>query len=162
MEPPTDANLRLAILRLQRAITALEETRMPVLAAIQGGCVGGGVDLITAADCRYATADAWFSIHEINIGITADLGTLQRLPGLIPEGVAREYAYTGRRLGARRCKPCLDLDALPRPARCAAGPLRSRRRARRLRSAGPPADASRKAVTRGKGPASPPATPAPP
>jgi enoyl-CoA hydratase len=58
--------------------------------------------MVTAADCRYATADAWFSIHEINIGMTADVGTLQRLPKLIPEGVAREYAYTGRRLPADR------------------------------------------------------------
>jgi len=98
------AALRQAVLDLQRAITALEEARMPVLAAIQGGCVGGGVDLATAADCRYATRDAWFRIHEINIGITADLGTLQRLPGLIPEGVAREYAYTGRKLGAERAR----------------------------------------------------------
>ena len=96
------ANLRLNVLHLQRAFTALEQARMPVLAAIQGGCVGGGVDLVTAADCRYATADAWFSIHEINIAMTADVGTLQRLPKLIPSGVAREYAYTGRRLPARR------------------------------------------------------------
>jgi enoyl-CoA hydratase len=96
------ALLRDNILHLQRAFTALEEARMPVLAAIQGGCVGGAVDLVTAADCRYATADAWFSIHEINIGMTADVGTLQRLPKLIPDGVAREYAYTGRRLSAER------------------------------------------------------------
>ena len=96
------ANLRLSLLHLQRSFTALEEARMPVLAAIQGACVGGGVDLVTAADCRYATADAWFSIHEINIGMTADVGTLQRLPKLIPAGVAREYAYTGRRMPAER------------------------------------------------------------
>ena len=96
------ANLRLSLLHLQRSFTALEEARMPVLAAIQGACVGGGVDLVTAADCRYATADAWFSIHEINIGMTADVGTLQRLPKLIPSGVAREYAYTGRRMPAER------------------------------------------------------------
>lgn len=94
------ALLRDNVLHLQRSFTALEEARIPVLVAIQGGCVGGGVDLVTAADCRYATVDAWFSIHEINIGMTADVGTLQRLPKLIPEGVAREYAYTGRRLGA--------------------------------------------------------------
>ena len=96
------ANVRLSLLHLQRSFTALEEARMPVLAAIQGACVGGGVDLVTAADCRYATADAWFSIHEINIGMTADVGTLQRLPRLIPSGVAREYAYTGRRMPAPR------------------------------------------------------------
>ena len=96
------ANVRLSLLHLQRSFTALEEARMPVLAAIQGACVGGGVDLVTAADCRYATADAWFSIHEINIGMTADVGTLQRLPKLIPSGVAREYAYTGRRMPAER------------------------------------------------------------
>ena len=96
------AYLRLNLLHLQRSFTALEQARMPVLAAIQGACVGGGVDLVTAADCRYATADAWFSIHEINIGMTADVGTLQRLPRLIPSGVAREYAYTGRRMPAER------------------------------------------------------------
>ncbi len=75
---------------------------MPVLAAIQGGCVGGAVDMVTAADCRYATADAWFCIQEINIGMTADVGTLQRLPKLVPEGIVRELAYTGRRMGAAR------------------------------------------------------------
>ena len=96
------ALLRDNVLHLQRSFTALEEARIPVLVAIQGGCVGGGVDLVTAADCRYATVDAWFSVHEINIGMTADVGTLQRLPKLIPEGVAREYAYTGRRLSAER------------------------------------------------------------
>ena len=98
------ANLRLNVLHLQRSFSALEQARMPVLAAIQGACVGGGVDLVTAADCRYATVDAWFSIHEINIGMTADVGTLQRLPKLIPSGVAREYAYTGRRLPAERAR----------------------------------------------------------
>ena len=84
------ANLRYNVMHLQRALSALEEARMPVLVAIQGGCVGGAVDMVTAADCRYASADAWFCIHEINIGMTADVGTLQRLPKLIPEGVVRE------------------------------------------------------------------------
>lgn len=97
-------NVRLNLLHLQQSLTALEEARMPVLAAVQGACVGGAVDLVTAADCRYATADAWFSIHEINIGMTADVGTLQRLPKLIPAGVAREYAYTGRRMPAQRAR----------------------------------------------------------
>ncbi|WP_235490283.1 enoyl-CoA hydratase-related protein, partial [Frankia sp. AvcI1] len=67
-------------------------------------CLGGGLDLITACDLRYATADAFFVVQETNIGITADLGTLQRLPTLIPAGVARELAYTGRRLPAARAR----------------------------------------------------------
>ena len=77
---------------------------MPVLAAVQGGVVGGALDMVTAADCRYATENAWFCIEEINIGMTADVGTLQRLPKLIPEGVARELAYTGERMSAQRAK----------------------------------------------------------
>ena len=94
--------LRLTAKKLQDSFSALEAARMPVLAAIQGGCIGGGVDMVTAADCRYATADAFFCIAEINIGMTADVGTLQRLPKLIPEGIVRELAYTGRRMTAAR------------------------------------------------------------
>jgi enoyl-CoA hydratase len=96
------AALRLTAKKLQESFNALEAARMPVLAAVQGGCIGGGVDMVTAADCRYATADAFFCIQEINIGMTADVGTLQRLPKLIPEGVVRELAYTGRRMSAAR------------------------------------------------------------
>jgi len=96
------ANLRLNVLHLQDTFSVLEEARMPVLAAIQGGCVGGAVDMVTAADCRYATSDAWFCIQEISIGMTADVGTLQRLPKLVPEGIVRELAYTGRRMPAAR------------------------------------------------------------
>lgn len=86
--------------RMQRSFSCLEEARIPVLAAIQGGAIGAGVDLITACDIRYATEDAFICIQEINIGMTADVGTFPRLVKLIPEGVVRELAYTGRRMPA--------------------------------------------------------------
>jgi enoyl-CoA hydratase len=89
---------------LQDSFTALEQARMPVLAAIQGGCIGGAVDMISACDLRYCSADAFFVIQEINLGMTADVGTLQRLPKIIPDGVAREMAYRGNRLGAQRAR----------------------------------------------------------
>ena len=81
---------------MQSTFTKLETLRIPVIAAIQGGCIGGAVDMVTACCIRYATADAFFSIQEINIGMVADVGTLQRLPKLIPLGVVKELAYTGR------------------------------------------------------------------
>jgi enoyl-CoA hydratase len=96
------AHLWMMVQHLQESFSALENSRMPVLAAIQGGCIGGAVDMVTAADSRYCTEDAFFCVQEINIGMTADVGTLQRLPKLIPEGVARELAYTGDRMPAQR------------------------------------------------------------
>src|SRR5690606_13635072 len=96
------ARLWMMVQHLQDSFTALERARMPVLAAIQGGCIGGAVDMVCAADMRYCSADAFFCIQEINIGMTADVGTLQRLPKLIPEGIARELAYTGDRMPAER------------------------------------------------------------
>ena len=86
--------------RLQDAFSALEEARIPVICAIQGGCIGGAVDLATACDIRLASADAFFTIYEINVGMTADVGTFPRILNHLPEGVVRELAYTGRRMGA--------------------------------------------------------------
>ncbi|MGH1360540.1 MAG: crotonase/enoyl-CoA hydratase family protein [Burkholderiaceae bacterium] len=85
---------------MQETFTCLEQCRIPVLAAIQGGCIGGGVDLATACCIRYVTEDAFFTIFETNIGMTADVGTFPRLAKLIPEGIVRELAYTGRRMPA--------------------------------------------------------------
>lgn len=103
-EEVTRANARMrgTALHLQDAFTVFERARMPVLVAIQGGCIGGGLDMVSACDMRYATRDAFFSVQETNIGMTADVGTLQRLPRLVPDGVAREMAYLGRRLPAER------------------------------------------------------------
>ena len=96
------AQLRSNAKVLQWSFTALEKARIPVLAACQGGVIGGAVDLVTACDVRYASADAFFCVQEINIGMTADVGTLQRLGTVVPEGVARELAFTGRRMPAQR------------------------------------------------------------
>lgn len=92
--------LRRLILDLQDCLSAIERCRKPVLAAIQGACLGGGLDLACCCDMRYASTDAVFSVREIDIGMVADVGSLQRLPGLIAPGLARELAYTGRDLGA--------------------------------------------------------------
>ncbi|MBJ7410827.1 MAG: crotonase/enoyl-CoA hydratase family protein [Phenylobacterium sp.] len=96
--------MRFHVKMLQDAFSCLDEARMPVIAAIQGGCVGGAVDMTSACDIRYCTADAFFVIQEINIGMTADVGTFPRLCKLIPEGWVRELAYTGRRLPAQRAR----------------------------------------------------------
>jgi enoyl-CoA hydratase len=93
--------LRRVILDMQDTLTSLERCRKPVLAAIHGACIGGGIDLICCADMRYASADAYFSIKEIDIGMVADVGTLQRLPKIVgSQGWVREVAYTGRRFEA--------------------------------------------------------------
>ena len=99
-------------MKLQDSFTALERARMPVLCAIQGACVGGGVDLVSAADMRYATEDAYFCIAEVNIGMTADVGTLQRMPKLVAEGIVRELAYTGRRWSAAEAQAAGFVNAI--------------------------------------------------
>ena len=93
-----------SVLPLQNSFTAIEQCRIPVIAAIQGGCYGGGVDLITACDMRYGTSDSFITIFEINVGMTADVGTFPRILNHMPEGVVRELAYTGRQMPAVECK----------------------------------------------------------
>jgi enoyl-CoA hydratase len=88
--------------RLIECFDVFDRARFPIVCAIQGGCIGGALDLAAACDLRYASADAFFCVQEINIGMAADLGVLQRLPKLIPPGVAREMAYTGERLSSER------------------------------------------------------------
>ncbi|MBK7956030.1 MAG: crotonase/enoyl-CoA hydratase family protein [Candidatus Accumulibacter sp.] len=88
--------LRRVILDLQDCLSSVERCRKPVLAAIQGACIGGAIDLVSCCDMRYAAAEVQFSVREIDVGMTADVGTLQRLPRLIADGIARELAYTGR------------------------------------------------------------------
>ena len=97
-------SLRRLVLQLQATLSSLEEIRLPVLTAIQGGCIGGALDLVCAADSRYCTTDAYFSIKETELGMTADVGTLQRLPKLIPAGIVKELAFTGRKFTAQEAQ----------------------------------------------------------
>lgn len=96
--------LRRQVLDLQAPINAIEQCSKPVVAAIHGGCIGGGVDIVSACDMRYCTHDAFFTIKEIDMGMVADLGTLQRLPKIIPPGIAREMAYTGRNVSGQEAE----------------------------------------------------------
>lgn len=88
--------------RLIDCFTALDEARFPVICAVQGGCIGGALDLATACDIRVCSTDAFFTVQEIHIGMMADLGVLQRLAKIVPPGVARQMAYTGERIDAKR------------------------------------------------------------
>lgn len=92
--------LRRKILAMQESFSVIDRCRVPVIAAIQGGCIGGGVDLVTACDMRIGSQTCFFTIQEVNVGIVADVGTLQRIPHLLPQGLVRELAYTGRRFMA--------------------------------------------------------------
>jgi enoyl-CoA hydratase len=101
-----DARQRLAfqthLRRLMACFDVLDQARFPVICAVQGGCIGGALDLAAACDVRLCTADAFFTVQEIHIGMAADLGVLQRLQRIVPQGLAREMAYTGLRLDAQR------------------------------------------------------------
>lgn len=97
---------RRMVLTLQDSFNAMEEVRIPVLAAVQGGVIGGAVDMVCAADSRYCTQDTFFTIKETELGMTADVGTLQRLPHLMPQGLIRELAYTGRNMLSTEAKEC--------------------------------------------------------
>jgi enoyl-CoA hydratase/carnithine racemase len=122
--------LRKKILDIQGTISAIEHCRKPVIAAVHGWCIGGGVDLLCACDIRLAAKDAIFSIRETRIGIIADLGTLQRLPTIIGHGWSRELALTGRDFTAEEAlkmgfitRLCEDRDALLREAKGLAGEI---------------------------------------
>ncbi|MCB0845692.1 MAG: crotonase/enoyl-CoA hydratase family protein [Bacteroidetes bacterium] len=93
--------IRDMVFGLQAPINAIEKCRKPVLTAIHGGCIGGAIDIISACDMRYSVDDAYFTVKEIDMGMVADLGTLQRLPKIIPDGIAREMAYTGRKVSGK-------------------------------------------------------------
>ena len=109
---------------MQATFTRLENLRIPVIMAIHGGCIGGAVDMVTAGCIRYATQDAFFCIQEINIGMVADVGTLQRLPKLVPLAVVKELAYTGRRMPAARAREVgLVNEVFDTPEACLAAAL---------------------------------------
>lgn len=104
-EPSRKAEaLRRTVLHMQDSMSVVDRCRLPVLVAVQGACIGGGIDLISACDIRYCAEDAFFSIQETNIGMTADVGTLQRLPHMLPQGIVRELTYTGRRMMAAEAR----------------------------------------------------------
>ncbi|WP_293762545.1 crotonase/enoyl-CoA hydratase family protein [uncultured Aquitalea sp.] len=106
--------LRRLILDLQACVSSLEQCRKPVIAAIHGACLGGGLDIALAADFRLAAADAVFGVREVDIGMVADVGTLQRLPGVVGQGIAREMALTGRdMLAEEACRTQLVNRVLP-------------------------------------------------
>ncbi len=104
--------------RLQDSITAVADCPVPVIAAIHGYCIGGGIDLICAADIRLGAADAKFSVRETKVAITADVGTLQRLPKIVTAGHLAELVYTGKDIDVVRSEAiglvnrvCVDRDA---------------------------------------------------
>jgi len=102
--PAGRRRFRAKLEELQASLNALAEAPFPTIAAVQGGCIGGGVDMATACCLRYATREAYFVIQEINLGMMADVGTFNRMPKQLPEAVVRELGYTGERLPAERAE----------------------------------------------------------
>ncbi len=96
--------IRKFIETIQESITAIEDCRKPVIAAIHKACVGGGLNIVTACDMRYCTDDAFFSIKETKLGLVADIGVLQRLPYIINPGMMAELSYTGRQFGGQEAQ----------------------------------------------------------
>ena len=92
------------VLVLQATVSSIEKCAKPVLAAVHSGCIGGAVDIITACDMRYCSEDTYFTVKEIDMGMVADLGTLQRLPKVISPGMAAEMAYTGRNVSGKEAE----------------------------------------------------------
>ena len=112
--PRADFHARLK--RMQQSITAVADCRTPVIASVHGWCIGGGVDLISAVDIRYASADAKFSVREVKLAIVADVGSLARLPLILSEGHLRELALTGKDIDAdRAARIGLVNDVFPDP-----------------------------------------------
>jgi enoyl-CoA hydratase len=106
-EPARQAEkLRRWILSLQDTFTKLEMARMPVISAVQGACIGGGVDMVCATDMRFCTSNAYFNVKETELGITADVGTLQRIESVMPAGLARELCFSSRNMGAEEARAC--------------------------------------------------------
>ena len=98
------ADFHAGLLRMQKAISAVADCRTPTIASVHGWCIGGGVDLITAVDIRYASADAKFSVREVKLAIVADVGSLARLPLILSDGHLRELALTGKDIDAARAE----------------------------------------------------------
>ncbi len=106
-EPARQAEkLRRWILSLQDTFTKLETARMPVISAVQGACIGGGVDMVCATDMRFCTSNAYSNVKETELGITADVGTLQRIESVMPAGLARELCFSSRNMGAEEARAC--------------------------------------------------------
>lgn len=115
-DSPSEASRRrhlyVLIREFQQSFRQIHRCSKPVIAAVHGWCMGGGLDLATACDMRYCTSQAHFSIHETKMAMVADLGTLQRISSLIGKGMAREMAFTGEAITADQARDCGLVNAV--------------------------------------------------